>query len=550
MIAAWSVADVRAAEERAMSELPDGELMARASKGLAKVVAARIDDIDHPRVVGIVGSGGNGGDTLFALARLARLDERRGGVAGLAAVLVSDHGAHEAGLAAARKVGVTIVDLASAGTGDEGASDQDTSGDDANDEGANGDDTNGDATNSEEALAHACDLVAEADVLLDGITGIGGSPGWSGSSAARCRVLLDAVDDDAYVIAVDLPSGADPAGIVLDSEGVWADETVTFGVAKPVHLLGTAARCGLLTLVDIGLEMTTAPVVERLDHDDVAALWPVPGPDDDKYSRGVLGVVAGGESFTGAPILTVTAAVSAGVGMVRYLGPPTPTSLVRAAVPEAVHGLGRVQAWVVGPGLDTSVENDDGDDTDANADDVAQVTTAREALDSGQPCLVDAGGLDLLDGRRPRAGARTLLTPHAGELARLLSRVEDEDVTREAVEADPVGHARRAANLLHATVLLKGSTTYVVPPEVSGIPVRACADAPTWMGTAGSGDVLAGLAGTLLASGLDPYDAGSVAAVVHGLAGHEANPGGPVRALDVAHAIPRVVAGLLRHAAA
>lgn len=488
-----------------MEGLPEGELMARASKGLAKVVAARIADVEDPRVVALVGSGGNGGDALFALARLAKLDDRRGVAAGVAAILVSDKGAHKRGLEAARKAGVTVLDLSGA---------------------------------SEEELQAACDTVAEADLLIDGITGIGGTPGWSGRSADRCRALMAAVDDEAYVVAVDLPSGADPDGLVLDSEGVWADETVTFGVAKPVHLLGTAARCGLLTLVDIGIELPGAPVVERLDHDDVAQMWPVPSPEDDKYSRGVLGVVAGGEEYTGAAVLCVSAAVAAGAGMVRYVGPPTPTSLVRAAVPEAVHGVGRVQAWVVGPGLDSDPEGDA---------DVAQVSAAREALDSGLPCVVDAGGLDLLEGPRPRAGARTLVTPHAGELARLLTRLGEAEVSADDVRADPVGHARRAAELLHATVLLKGSTTYVVPPA-EGMAVRAVAEAPAWLGTAGSGDVLAGVAGMLLAAGLDPVDAGSIAATVHGIAGHEANPGGPVRASDVARTVPRVVASLLRRA--
>lgn len=516
MIAAWSVKDVRAAEKRAMAGLPEGELMARAAKGLAMVVAARIEDVDEPQVVALVGSGGNGGDALFALAQLAgSTGKDEGDDAGVtaSAVLVSNRGAHKAGLAAAREAGVQIVDLA---------------------------DTELESDEMIQALA----LVAGADVLLDGITGIGGSPGWSGSSALWCRALIDAVEDEAYVVAVDLPSGADPAGVVLDSEGVWADETVTFGVAKPVHLMGTADRCGVLTVVDIGLEMTTEPVVERLDHDDIAALWPLPGPEDDKYTRGVVGVVAGGEHYTGAPVLTVTAAVCSGAGMVRYVGPPTPTALVRAAVPEAVHGVGRVQAWVVGPGLDAGAD----EDPEADEHDVAQVTAAREALDSGRPCVVDAGGLDLLDGPRPRAGARTLITPHAGELARLLTRLEDDEVSVEDVRADPVGHARRAAALLHATVLLKGSTTYIVPPQVSGMPVRSCAEAPAWLGTAGSGDVLAGLAGTLLAAGLDPVDAGSIAATVHGLAGHEANPGGPVRALDVATCVPRVIASLMRRA--
>jgi len=108
-----------------------------------------------------------------------------------------------------------------------------------------------------------------------------------------------------------------------------------------------------------------------------------------------------------------------------------------------------------------------------------------------------------------------------------------------------VTYARRLADLTNSTVLLKGATTLVVSPGSSGLAVRSQADAPSWLATAGSGDVLAGLAGTLLAAGLSPWDSGSVAALVHGLAADAANPGGPVRALGVAHAIPGVVAGLL-----
>jgi NAD(P)H-hydrate repair Nnr-like enzyme with NAD(P)H-hydrate dehydratase domain len=118
-------------------------------------------------------------------------------------------------------------------------------------------------------------------------------------------------------------------------------------------------------------------------------------------------------------------------------------------------------------------------------------------------------------------------------------------VTREDVAARPLASARRAADALDATVLLKGSTTLVVPPTASGRPVRSQADAPPWLATAGAGDVLAGLAGTLLAAGLDPIDAGSLAALVHGVAADRANPGGPLRALAVARGIPATVAALL-----
>lgn len=516
MIHAWSVDDVRAAEERAMAQLPDGELMQRAATGLAQVVAARLPDdtSTQPLVVALVGGGNNGGDALWALAHLADLV---GEPLDLVAVLTTET-PHEEGLRAARRAKVEILDAT--GQGSRGR-------------------RKAEPKAEPKGRAKAVEALGVADVVLDGVLGIGGRPGLPD----LVTELLDAVGDDAHVIAVDVPSGTDPMGELVGGTGVFADETVTFGCAKPVHVLGTAGRCGMLTVVDIGLDLDTLPAAERLDHDDVAALWPTPGPEDDKYSRGVVGVVAGGEVYTGAPLLSVTAAVCAGAGMVRYVGPPGPTQLVRAEVPEAVHGPGRVQAWVVGPGLDAHPHSWD-------QLGLAQVEAARRALDSELPCLVDAGGLDLLDGPRTQAGARTLLTPHAGELARLLARLDPDasELDRAGVVAEPLRWARRAAELLRATVLLKGSTTYVVAPPASGLAVRAQADAPAWAGTAGSGDVLAGLAGTLLAAGLDPVDAGSLAALVHGVAAHDANPGGPVRALEIAQQVPATVARLLARA--
>jgi hydroxyethylthiazole kinase-like uncharacterized protein yjeF len=484
VIEAWSTDDVYAAEGALMETLADGELMARAVEGLAAVADARLAARGGTAVAALVGPGNNGADALYAMARLAD--------AGWNAVAVHHDTVHEGARAAAEAAGVVLT-TDPAGLG-------------------------------------------EADVVLDGILGIGARPGlpdW-----ARTWVL--ALPDTAHVIAVDLPSGQDPMGGSLDGHGVLADETVTFSVAKPVHLLPpTEQACGVLTVVDIGIEVDADPVVRRLDHDDVAALWPVPVATDDKYSRGVVGVVAGGESYPGAAVLCVTAAVEAGCGMVRYVGTPTPAALVRAAVPEAVHGPGRVQAWVVGPGLDPASRS---------AGSAAQLDRAREALRGDEPVVVDAGGLDLVDADvvDARRDAGTLLTPHAGECARLLSRLGGDDVTREEVEASPLSHARSLADRTGATVLLKGSTTLVVPP--GGATAWSQADAPPWLATAGAGDVLAGLVGTLLAAGLPADEAGALAALVHGVAADRANPGGPVRALAVAHGIPGAVTHLLGRA--
>lgn len=498
MIRAYSVTDVRAAEESAMQQQAEGELMALAGAGLAQVAELRLGD--GVRVAVLAGAGNNGGDALYAAARLASAGDN-------VAVVQVATGVHRAGLDAAVAAGAVVLQWSDGPIPD--------------------------------GVAQA---LADADVVIDGILGIGGRPGLP----PHLRQLQQQMGVDAYIIAVDLPSGCDPDGLIgpNNSDRLVAVETVTFGMLKPVHLLpATQAACGLLTVIDIGLVEPGTPTVERLTYQDAAQLWPVPGPADDKYSRGVLGCIAGGEHYTGAAIMSVTAAVTAGVGMVRYLGPEAPSAVLRHAVPETVFGAGRVQAWAIGSGMDVEDASDE------------QLAAAREAIASGLPILLDAGGLDLLE--QPRS-APTLLTPHAGELLRLARRLhlrleghtgEDGELADDAVRRAPVQVTQLVADHLGVTVLLKGSDTIVVPPSGFGMPIRSQSDGPNWLATAGSGDVLGGLAGTLLAAGLSPLDAGSLAALVHGLAGDRTNPGGPVRALDIAHELGRTVAYLLRTAA-
>ncbi|MFN2318165.1 MAG: NAD(P)H-hydrate epimerase, partial [Dermatophilaceae bacterium] len=262
MIEAWGSPEVYAAETALMATLPEGGLMARAVEGLLAVTRARIEELGATRVVGLIGTGNNGADALYALAHLAS--------EGLSVAAVTTDRVHDGASEAAVAAGVVLV-------------------------------------SGEAAVA----TVADADLVLDGILGIGGRP----EVPDFARAWVDAIPEEAYVIAIDLPTGADPAGRAGDPDGVFADETVTFSVLKPVHLMpATEVRCGLVTVVDIGLEIPEPAAVVRLDHDDVARLWPVPGPMDDKYSRGVLGVVAGSEDYPGAAVLTVTAAVAAGAG--------------------------------------------------------------------------------------------------------------------------------------------------------------------------------------------------------------------------------------------
>ena len=284
--------------------------------------------------------------------------------------------------------------------------------------------------------------------------------------------------------------------------------------------------------------------------DEAAAPLRAPTPSDDKYSRGVIGIRTGSQEYPGAAALGVEAAWRTGVGMVRYLGPERPSGLVLARRPETVVVDGRVQAWLIGSG------------TSAATRDAAETARLRTILAGTQPVIVDAGALDLV----PGATAPLIVTPHDREHARLrevlgLSRhdAEPDDEARAA-------HAASTAAAGGAVVLLKGSTTIVATPSGWARSVTA----PTaWLATAGTGDVLAGILGALVAGAVARHEAmpedavsaasgpidtewlgplAATAAWVHGHAAARAADaaGGPITALDVAEAVPPVVGALLR----
>ncbi|QDZ16494.1 ADP-dependent NAD(P)H-hydrate dehydratase [Humibacter ginsenosidimutans] len=273
----------------------------------------------------------------------------------------------------------------------------------------------------------------------------------------------------------------------------------------------------------------------------------VPGAGDDKYSRGVLGVVTGSDEYPGAAVLGVEAATRTGVGMVRYVGDDVPSRLVLERRPETVTAVGRVQAWLIGSGMDAAHR------------DPANAARLRAALADGVPCVVDAGALDLI----AEEHAPVVITPHYRELARVLAG----DAARasgggagapsaEKIAADARGWARRAADATGATVLLKGHVTHVCAPGGEVIDVCTGPDAG-WLATAGSGDALGGILGALLATHADRiaaegHDAlaalAATAAALHGAAGARASAaraGGPIAALDVAEHVATVVGDVL-----
>lgn len=347
------------------------------------------------------------------------------------------------------------------------------------------------------------------DVVVDGIVGIGGRGGLR-PDAATVVARLKGIP----FIAVDVPSGVNVDTGQVDGPHVQAAVTVTFGTHKVAHLVDPGARAsGAVHLVDLGLDLPDA-AVNALQADDVTALLPVPTPTDHKYTRGVVGVRAGSKEYPGAGVLCVAGANSGLAGMVRYDG--AAADLVRDKHPEVVVNDRRVQAWVVGSGGGADAE-----------------WALRSSLEDGVPVVVDA---DALTHVRGQLGTAALLTPHAGELARMLG------VEREDVEAEQLRFAREAAGRFEAVVLLKGRHTLVASPDGA---VRVTTVGPSWLATAGSGDVLAGLCGALLASGLSAYDAGSVGSWIHGAAGAHASRGGPITASDVAASIPHICRFLL-----
>ncbi|MGH3934988.1 MAG: NAD(P)H-hydrate dehydratase [Pseudonocardiaceae bacterium] len=346
-------------------------------------------------------------------------------------------------------------------------------------------------------------LPDRADLVLDGIVGLSGQGGLR-PAAAR---LVEAVR--APIIAVDSPSGVDPDTGTVTGPSVTAAETVTFGARKPVHLLAPW-RCGPVHLVDIGLFAELGePDLRVLTAAEIGARWPVPGPTSDKYNQGVVGIAAGSADYPGAAVLCTGAAVLATSGMVRFAG--TVADVVRARWPEvvatgSVSDAGQVQAWAVGPGLGTG---------SAGRQVLAHVLAA------GVPVVADADAITLLarhpelaDSRDP--GTPLVLTPHDREFERLAGK---------APGTDRVAAAQDAAERFDAVLVLKGNTTIVAAPDGRMLVNPATS---SWPATAGSGDVLTGVLGALLAAGLEPATAAAAAVHAQELAAALAAAGGGI----------------------
>lgn len=297
-------------------------------------------------------------------------------------------------------------------------------------------------------------------------------------------------------------------------------------------------------------------IVDAMDTSHASVLWDakhaapyiaVPTASDTKYSRGVLGVVTGSKQYPGAAVLSVEAAYRTGLGMVRYLGPRRARDLVLARRPEVVCVPGRVQAWLVGSGMNAATRSH------------TVSVRLQTALQSGTPVVVDAGALDLARSSR----GPVVITPHARELASLILSLEmagleafaDVDQLATAISQEPERWVEVAADKFNVTVLLKGNVTHVATPaDDQGARFHARIPSPTtWLATAGTGDVLAGILGALVATHADQVlkdpdmlgPLAATAAFLQGEAAGRAANGGPIVALDVAQALPATIAATL-----
>ena len=437
---------VRAAERPLLEAGRGEELMRCAAWALAQhvveVLRERTGRVAGTRAAALVGSGNNGGDALWALAFL-----RRRAVACTAVPTSRDEqGAprlHAGGAAALRAAGGRLADA----------------------------------------------VPAEVDVVIDGILGTGAAGEVVLPAAART------VPAGAAVVACDVPTGVDADTGQVAGEVLAADSTVTFGALKNGLLLGDgAAASGTVHVVDIGLgpHLPTAPAdrLPLMDAARAAELLPAPAPDAHKYRRGLVCVAAGSPRYPGAALLSVGGALAAGAGMVHLAAPDSVRAAGLTAWPEAVGGTEpsaaeRTHAWVVGPGLDTD------DAARPRLDAVLDAAVGRR----GGAVVLDASALELVTAadlaRLRAAGVQAVLTPHAGEWVHLTQRLGT------APGGSHGEDLRSFAAATGAVVLLKGPQTLVAAPSGTLWCVR---DGGPELAVAGTGDVLSGILGAVLAA--------------------------------------------------
>lgn len=498
----WSVQAVRQAEAAAVEEAGTDQLMLKAARAVADAVRRQTSN----RVVAFVGGGDNGGDALYALSFLAH--------EGLptVAMIVSDH-PHQRALAAALDANVEIIRALPEGGAAANPTGDSAGALDSTDPSSDSDTTDPDPQ-TDVLLQQVETTALGADVWVDALVGTGACGPLREPVASVVRTLVRLHRELRYapptarrvprVIAVDVHSGTCSDQGQVENPILPADEVVTMGAVKAALVLPPASyHHGDITLVDLALDLSEVPAATTtLQSVDVACLLTPPSATDHKYTRAVVRTTCGSARYPGAGVLAALAAQYSGASMVRMDAPAPVTQLALAREPGLVTGAGRAQCVVVGSGMDPDDE-----------DDRARIDTAlADAANADIPLVVDAGALPVAaQYRREQLPTFMVWTPHAGEAAQLLAQLTGQEWSRSRVEACPRVAAQRISEMTGAIVVLKGAATVVVgpvPPRLgsdigSDQPRHACyvqSEAPSWAATAGSGDVLAGTLGTMLAN--------------------------------------------------
>ncbi len=502
---------MRAADAAAIRDgVPSDALMESAGSALADELVRRFPD--WKRLTVVCGPGNNGGDGLVAARRLVG--------AGLEVALFTlgepeaYRGDPAANLARARAFGLSARSISAPG-----------------------------------GLADLRRALEEGDGVLDALFGTGLTRPLEGTARKVVAAIRRATRP---VVAADVPSGLSSDGGAIRGPAVRAVLTVSFGAPKPCQLLPPAAAlCGRLVVADIGIPRRTldarGSTFFLAEAGDVAESLPARPLDSNKGDFGRLAVIAGSRGKAGAAVLAARGALRGGAGLVTVFGTESVAAAVVAALPEAmthvlpeaagalaerggreaVRALEGFDAAVAGPGLGTS----------------AETVAFLEALLRGTrlPVVLDADALNAFAGRPGALAGRrgaSVLTPHPGEAGRLLG------TTARKIQADRAAAARALARRTRAVAVLKGAHTLVAEP---GATMIANPTGTPLLATAGSGDVLAGLLGALLAGGLAPRAAAVAAVWLHGAAAEALEPSlgdAGLLAHEIADAVPGVRRGL------
>ncbi len=469
---------------------PGFELMLSAGQAVAE---AAMDLVEAGPILVVAGPGNNGGDGFVAAAELA---------------------------AQGREVSVILM--------------------------CNRENLHGDAASAAKGWKHPVlpfnpHAVGRPALIVDALFGAGLSRPVEGEA----RDMIDAINaNGAPVLAVDLPSGVNGTSAAVMGAAVNATETVTFFRKKPAHLLLPGrAHCGKVRVADIGITNRVLEEIRPQTFENVPQLWrhdfPVPRIDSHKYSRGHVLVLSGDIAATGAARMSARGALRSGAGLVTVVSPRDAlavnaaalTAVMVRAVDTAIEFAEllsdkRFNTCVIGPGAGVGERTCD---------------FVHTALSAQRHLVLDADALTsfaaapdrLFESIKVSHDQQVVLTPHEGEFPRLFSDISNKHPGRSKLE-----RVRAAAERSGAVVLVKGSDTTVASPDGRA---TIAANAPPWLATAGSGDVLSGIIAGLLAQGVSAFEAASIGVWMHGEAAREAGPG------LIAEDLPETLPAVFRH---